>query len=94
MFEGSEVVKEGVWLYDGTVACGVTIAKHHVWYGTGDYEDPPEICDDREVECYYIWYESLVEPGRFSTGGGVFSTLAEAMECVERWTNGTVRWKE
>jgi hypothetical protein len=36
MYENSDIVKEGVFLYDGTVPCDIRIFKHHKRYGTGD----------------------------------------------------------
>jgi len=92
MDDNSQVVKEGVAVYDGTVQYGIKIVLSSVWPGSGDYEDPPDIRDDREVECYYAWHESPAEPRRFSSGAGPSATLLEAIEMVERATNGTVRW--
>ncbi len=92
MFEGCEVVKEGTALYAGTSPYSVKIAKSPVWYGSGDYEDPPEICEDREIECYEVWYSSPGD-GKFTSGGGVFATLDEATKAVEQATNGTIHWQ-
>ncbi len=96
MLDDAEVVKRGIALYDGTVPYNVKIVKSSVLYGSGDYEDPEEIREDREVECYYIWYESPGPPSRtgrpFRSGGGASLTLAEAMKHVEKATYGTVRW--
>jgi hypothetical protein len=92
--DNSKVVQEGTALYDNAVQYGVRITKSSIWYGSGDYEDPPEIRQDREVECYYVWFESLTERGRFNAGGGACLTLAEAKSQVEKLTYGTVRWQQ
>ena len=92
MLENSRVIKEGTALYSGTAPYSVKITKSQVWYGSGDYEDPPEIREDREVECYYVWYESPAEGGTFKSRSGAFATLSEAMAEVDRVTSGTVRW--
>jgi hypothetical protein len=98
MLDDDEVVKRGIALYDGTMPYNVKIVKSSFLYGTGDYEDPEEIREDREIECYYIWCAPPGPPdqtGRpFTTGGGAFLTLAEAMKHVEKATYGTVRWQE
>ncbi len=98
MLDDDETVKRGIALYDGTVPYNVKIVKSSVLYGTGDYEDPEEIREDREVECYYIWYESPGPPTRTgrpnTSGGGASLTLAEAMRRVEKATYGTARWLE
>lgn len=95
MFKDSDVVKTGVALYDQAVPYKVKIVRSQILYGTGDYEDPPEIREDQEVECFYIWYES---PGateaqkRFFNGGGEFIELDEAINQVQQATHGTIKW--
>ncbi len=93
MFDYSDVIKEGTAIYDKTLSYEVRINQSLVWYGSGDYEDTPEIQENRTMKCYYVWYESLTEQGRFNASGGAFLTLAEAMAKVERDTNRTVRWR-
>ena len=58
MFPGQTIVKRGSWLYDGSVPSALVIVRGDVFYGTGDYEDPPEICDDRDVEAFQVWFET------------------------------------
>lgn len=48
------VVKLGVFLYDGRIECDVRIVHSPIRYGSGDYEDPPEIENDLEQDIYYI----------------------------------------
>lgn len=92
MFEGAEVVKEGTWIYDDCIVCNMRIIKWHTLYGSGDYEDPPEIQDDREIECYYVEYESMTENGKYGGGRG-FLTLSEAMEDAEKSVFQKINWK-
>lgn len=42
----SNVVKKGTFLYDGTVECDLRIVYSKIRYGSGDYEDPPELEND------------------------------------------------
>ena len=44
----------------------VRIIKWDVLYGTGDFEDPKEIRDDKFTECYYVLYEDLSREGVFN----------------------------
>lgn len=48
--EDAEVVKEGIARYAGEVDYTVRIIKWHTLYGSGDFEDPPEIANDTAVE--------------------------------------------
>ena len=91
MMENAEVVKTGICIYSGNVTYQVRIVKWHILYGTGDYEDPPEIADDREIECYYVWYENLINKGVYNRGGGSFLSVAEAIFAVEQ--TGSVEWR-
>ncbi|MEX0610561.1 MAG: hypothetical protein WD229_00460 [Pirellulales bacterium] len=87
------VVKIGTWRYDGITPCEIRIVRSNVLYGTGDYEDPPEVADDHEVECFYILYDAPGEPGRFPAGGGGFRRLEQAVAHVERTLPGPVAWR-
>jgi hypothetical protein len=91
--EGGDVVKRGIAFYDQTVSYRVWIVRSSVWYGTGDYEDTAEVREDREVECFYVWYESPVSYGKVGPGGGAYSSLSEAIAKVRELTNGTIRWQ-
>ncbi len=44
--------------------------------GTGDYEDNPEICNDREMDCYCIWLEDMTNIGNISSGAGYYEHLS------------------
>jgi hypothetical protein len=94
MFDYSDVIKEGTAIYDKNVPYEVRITQSPVWYGSGDDEDTPKVREDRPMKCYYVWYESLTEQGRFNASGGAFLTLAEAMAQAERDTNRTVQWRQ
>jgi hypothetical protein len=93
---GDRIVKTGTCLYDGQVECDLKIVYSPIRYGTGDYEDPPEIENDQEVDTYYLWYGSTIERNQFSAGGGGFSSLPEAMAAAERapGIGSTVRWHD
>jgi len=58
--QNAEAVMRGKCIYNNTIEYEVKIVKWSILYGTGDYEDPAEIRDDRDIECYYVLYEDLV----------------------------------
>jgi hypothetical protein len=89
--DNAPVVKRGQWLYDGTITCEVRIVRHDVLYGSGDYEDPPEISNDREVECCYLLFHTPVGLPEWGRGGAALSladaiSIAEAMKPTLKWT--------
>lgn len=75
MFDYADVIKEGTAVYDKTVPYEVRIIESLVWYGSGDYEDTPEIREDRTMKCYYVWYESLLSKGALILVEELFSRL-------------------
>lgn len=83
------VVKSGTFLYDGLRICRVLILQTDFCPGTGDYEDPPEVQDDKYGTFFEIQYTA--PRGGVAAGGGCFGTLAEAMAQVERKVPG-VQW--
>ncbi|MBU5484231.1 hypothetical protein KQI86_07800 [Clostridium sp. MSJ-11] len=80
----SKIVKRGICLYDNIKEYEVIIIESNIRYGSGDYDDPPEIAEDVECLCYYTWFDSPIQRGEFCTGGGAFMSIGEAMNDVEK----------
>jgi hypothetical protein len=49
-----KLIRVGEWLYDGRISLAARLFKSDTRWGSGYYEDPPEICDDQAMECYYL----------------------------------------
>jgi hypothetical protein len=90
-----QVVKEGIFLYAGEVECDIKIVRSPIRYGSGDYEDPPEIQYDIACETFYIWFGSTTERGVFNSVGGGYPSLKAAMTAAEDslGIGPTLRWK-
>ena len=88
------VVATGTFLYDDAVECDICIVYSLVRFGSGDYEDLPELENDIEVDTYYVWFGSTTERNRFNAGGGGFPSLQEAINNVEGRPGfgASVRW--
>ncbi len=84
------IVKSGTFLYAGLRVCKVRILQTDFCPGSGDYEDPPEVQNDKHGTFFEIQYTAPREQ-RFAAGGGCFGTLAEAVAQVERKVAG-VQW--
>jgi hypothetical protein len=85
-------VMRGTWLYAGRVPCEVRIVRHRTLYGSGDHEDEPSISEDREVECFYVLYQTPVGLPQW-VGGGVAPHLIEAVSIAEEKLSGGVAWE-
>ena len=54
----SRLVASGTWLYDGKIRCAVQIHWRSIKYGTGDYQDDPEIRDDTVIPTYFVEWQT------------------------------------
>lgn len=89
------VVKEGTWLYESTVPAGVRIVSCSIRYGSGDWEDPPDIREDLAAPGFDVQWASATTPrdyGEFASA--VFSSLQDAVAYVELapWAASTLKW--
>jgi hypothetical protein len=85
-------VKRGIWLYAGSVACEVRIVRWDTLYESGDYEDPPEIADDRSLECYYLLIHTPAGSPEWGIHGVTLS-LSEATAKAELLLGTELTWK-
>lgn len=92
-FDDLPVVREAVWLYDGSVPVRVKVLKSPETFGTGDYEDPPDVAENAPIECFFVVYESAGSPGAFNNGITNIATLEEAVAVVEARFPG-VKWMD
>ena len=83
----------GTWRYAGSIPCEVRIVRHNTLYGSGDDEDSPQIANDREVECFYILYQTPVGEPPW-VGGGVALSVDEAVALVESTLGDGIAWKQ
>jgi hypothetical protein len=86
------VVKQGTWLYDGTVPMPVWIIVQNwdFFYEEGFDEDPPDLNADGEV--YYPVFRTGYygyEPGSHSC-----MSLDDAVEVAEKIIQGGIAWDE
>ncbi len=90
---GSPVV-EGTWLYAGSIPSRIVIVRRDIRYGTGDYEDPPEVAEDQEVETFEVLYASPTDPTHLAAGGGQYFTVEAASAAAEAVCGVTVQWDD
>lgn len=86
MFDISKekIVKRGKCFYGNTAEYEVIIIASELLAGSGDYADAPEIADDKEVICYYAWFDSPSSRGVFRAGSSGFLTIEESVKDVEK----------
>jgi len=79
----ADSMKQGICIYNKAKEYKVKIIRWDVLYGTGDFEDPEEIRDDKFTECYYVLYEDLTREGVFNVRDGGYLSLEEAVSSIE-----------
>jgi len=84
IYPDEKIVMEGTYLYDNTIECDIRIVYSPIRFGSVDYEDPPEIQNDQEIDTYLIEYGSTTKRGYFNARGGGYNTLEEAMESAKK----------
>jgi hypothetical protein len=89
--ESAKPEKTGTWLYGGRVPCEVRVVRHHTLYGSGDYEDAPEVAEDRSVECFYVLFHTPAGEPEW-VGGGAALSLNEAMALAQKKLGHTLVW--
>jgi hypothetical protein len=85
-------LRVGEWMYVGRIPLAVRVFKSDTLYGSSDYEDDPEIGDDKAVECYYL---ELQVAGEDRWGVHMaFLTLDEIERYGKDSLGGTLKWIE
>jgi len=90
--EPGRIARRGEWRYGGEVWAGVRIRVTTTRFGSGDYEDPPEIREDQAVAGFSVEWERADGDGWLSGSGTQFLTLEDALAAVMTATSGTVVW--
>ncbi len=74
-------VAVGTWMYDETIECIVHVVRRNVAYGSGDYQDPPEIREDRHGTFYYLLFGTPTDPKQPNAGeSGPYDSIGSAKE--------------
>jgi len=94
LYAGEKVIKNGTFLYDGTILCDVRIVCSQTRPGSGDLQDASEWAEDHHAEFFYVQYGSTTARGQFNSHGGGCASLQEAMAAAESapGIGNTVLW--
>lgn len=88
----SKIVRKGICLYGGVREYTVYLCKEDTLYGTGDYEDAPEIADDQEQECYTVYFSDLLDKNQIKASAGQYESFERAVEAAEN-SEGFRNWE-
>ena len=84
-------VATGSWLYAGAIPTGVRILHSRIAYGTADYEDPPEVRNDREGSWFYV--EWAAAGGGSGSVSGPYTSIDEAKNHAQQSAGTPIQWE-
>ena len=85
------ILAEAEWPHDGAVPIRIRVHSSPMYYGTGDYEDPSDIAEDRPGDSYIVSYEAAGQPGVFTNLMTNLESIDEVLATVEEKFPGA-RW--
>jgi hypothetical protein len=86
-------LKVGEWMYDGRIPLAVRVLKSDTLYGSGDYEDDRDVCNDRAVECYYLELQ-VAGDDRWGSMSGAFLSLEDIERFGRDCLGNSLRWRD
>jgi hypothetical protein len=87
------IVKEGTWLYSGTVPVRVRLLRSPETWGTGDNADEGVIAENQPTPCFFLAFESAGHPGNFNNLVPNLMSIEEALSYVDQRFPG-IKWHE
>lgn len=93
MLPGETIIKRGSWLYDGSVWSRLILVRADAFVGSGDEADAPEICNERKVKTFRVWFESPPGSGDFPTASRQYLSEQEAMEDLNKVLPSPPQWE-
>ena len=87
----SRIIKDGCWLYNGTMRCRIVVTREDCYPGTGDLEDPPSVRNDHHAPCVQIWFENPAQKGDFHASRYA-NTVEDALSDLSRTISGKIEW--
>ena len=88
LYDELPILREGSWLYDGSVRMRVRLRRSPFTPGTGDYEDPPEIANDRPAPCFFFDFEAPGSQGLYNSSSPRFASPEAAIAYARKTLSG------
>ena len=90
-FDDLPILAEAAWSRDGSAPVRIRVHSSPMYYGTGDFEDPGDIAEERPGDFYVITQEVAGSPGRFTSVGPDLTSIEDVLKTVEATFPGA-RW--
>jgi hypothetical protein len=93
MNKSSRVVKQGIFLYDGSVPCNIRIFESSILYGyfDGEWVDPAVEGEDN-TKYYYVEFGSPTDKAAVASQSFAHKSIEEAIHAAEDSAGSTLTW--
>ena len=85
------IIAEAEWPQEGRVPIRLRVHASPMYYGTGDFEDPADLAEERPANFYILSRDTAEQPGVFSVAEPDLESVGEVIATVERLFPGA-RW--
>ena len=90
-FDDLPILAEAEWSRDGSAPVRIRVHSSPMYYGTGDFEDPGDIAEERPGDFYVITQEVAGAPGRFASVAPDLTSIEDVLRTVDEKFPGA-RW--
>ena len=90
-FDDLPILAEAEWSHAGSAPIRIRVHSSPMYYGTGDFEDPADIAEERPGEFYIVTHEVAGSPGRFVNVEPNLASIEDVLQAVETTFPGA-RW--
>src|ERR1700761_8062198 len=90
-FDDLPILAEAEWSHDGSAPVRIRVHSSPMYYGTGDFEDPGDLAEERPGDFYVITQEVPGSSGRFTNVGPDLTSIEDVLKTVEARFPGA-RW--
>ena len=85
------IIAEAEWPGDGGVPLRIRVHASPMYYGTGDFEDPADLAEEKPANFYILSREAPDKPGVFTVAEPDLESVEEVIAAVQRLFPGA-RW--
>ena len=87
-----KIKRTAVLRYGGISEYKAYVCSSKTLHGTGDHEDGTEIAEDKNGDCFAVYFSDLRDENAICAGAGEFARIEDAIAAVEKY-EGFLKWE-
>lgn len=88
----NRIKRTAVLLYGGISEYKAYICSSNTMHGTGDHEDGAESSEDKQIDCFEVFFSDMRDKNTVCAGGGEFEKMEDVIAAVEKY-EGFLKWE-